>query len=158
MDRVHQFRNLPAASLAKSVSKLRHPTGGVLLYAPCPALCSLWPLALCPGEIFVLTRRLLWSITYLYFHLPIRHYRYEHKLACLLWKVDIREVIITNFPDSINDPPSSALTVSSDIPVTRRSLLGFGGHHGSNNNNSSNGSIGPTPGVKGDPIGDLVSN
>ncbi|XP_046651148.1 guanylate cyclase 32E-like isoform X2 [Daphnia pulicaria] len=84
-----------------------------------------------------------------------RHYRYEHKLACLLWKVDIREVIITNFPDSINDPPSSALTVSSDIPVTRRSLLGFGGHHGSNNNNSSNGSIGPTPGVKGDPIGDL---
>ncbi|EFX89873.1 hypothetical protein DAPPUDRAFT_39825, partial [Daphnia pulex] len=48
-----------------------------------------------------------------------RHYRYEHKLACLLWKVDIREVIITNFPDSINDPPSSALTVSSDIPVTR---------------------------------------
>lgn len=23
-----------------------------------------------------------------------RHYRYEHKLACLLWKVDMKDVII----------------------------------------------------------------
>lgn len=82
-----------------------------------------------------------------------RHYRYEHKLACLLWKVDIREVIITNFPDSINDLPPS---LTSGHSVTRRSLLmTFGGHHGSNNNNSSNGSIGPSPGVKGDLMADL---
>ncbi|KZS07425.1 Guanylate cyclase [Daphnia magna] len=84
-----------------------------------------------------------------------RHYRYEHKLACLLWKVDIREVIITNFADGSSDPAPPTLSVATDHPVTRRSLLAFGGHHGSNNNNSSNGSIGPSSGVKGDPIGDL---
>ena len=33
--------------------------------------------------------------------------------------------------------------------------MSFGGHHGSNNNNSSNGSIGPSPGVKADTTGDL---
>lgn len=69
--------------------------------------------------------------------------------------MDIREVIITNFADGSSDPAPPTLSVATDLPVTRRSLLAFGGHHGSNNNNSSNGSIGPSSGVKGDPIGDL---
>lgn len=57
--------------------------------------------------------------------------------------MDIREVVITNSPDGMNEPPSTGLVASSNI-VTRRSLfMTFGGHHGSDNNNSSNGNIGP---------------
>ncbi|EFX69540.1 hypothetical protein DAPPUDRAFT_62171 [Daphnia pulex] len=45
-----------------------------------------------------------------------RHYCYEYKLACLLWKVDIREFIITNSKDIINDCPQSSSLAAEDSP------------------------------------------
>lgn len=66
----------------------------------------------------------------------LRHYHYEHKLACLLWKVDIREVVFNN-SDSISMDPSS----SKGNVVTRRSLLMTFSHDDSTS--SSNSSLGP---------------
>lgn len=37
----------------------------------------------------------------------LRYYCYEYKLACLLWKVDIREVLITHSKDITNDSAQS---------------------------------------------------
>ncbi|XP_057374739.2 guanylate cyclase 32E-like isoform X2 [Daphnia carinata] len=57
--------------------------------------------------------------------LASRHYCYAHKLACLLWKVDTREIIITASPADITDMPDHYVA---------RSLTGH--HHGRNTNNS----------------------
>ena len=77
-----------------------------------------------------------------------RHYRYEHKLACLLWKVDIREVVINMTSESMNDNGEAVLIAPGSNVVTRRSLLMTFGQHGANNNNCSNGSLGPASSVK----------
>jgi len=65
-----------------------------------------------------------------------RRYRYEHKLACLLWKVDIREVVITC--SDLNELGSPAVPLSH-VVSQRQLLMTFGG----GNNNNSNGSLGP---------------
>ena len=58
-------------------------------------------------------------------------------MACLLWKVDIREVEFI-YLDHNDQSPSPHI---SQV-VKRQSLLMFGGHgHGSSNNNNSNGDI-----------------
>lgn len=65
-----------------------------------------------------------------------RRYRYEHKLACLLWKVDIREVIITC--SDLNEVGSPGVPFSN-VVSQRELLMTFAG---GNNNNSSD-SLGP---------------
>ena len=65
-----------------------------------------------------------------------RHYHYEHKLACLLWKVDIREVVIANSDNLSLDLPASSLTASNSV-VTRQSLLMTFGHDGSTSSSTS---------------------
>ena len=65
-----------------------------------------------------------------------RRYHYEQKLACLQWKVDIRDVIVTcsNMKDSAW--PSVALSqVAADCRSLSKSAMGSG------NNNNSNGSL-----------------
>ncbi|XP_068241887.1 guanylate cyclase 32E isoform X2 [Palaemon carinicauda] len=52
-----------------------------------------------------------------------RHYRYEHRLACLLWKIDMREVKVIN-----TEIPSFGQTKNNTIQVYRQSLFAGGGN------------------------------
>lgn len=65
-----------------------------------------------------------------------RRYRYERKLACQLWKVDIRDVVITC--SDLNEVGSPAVPFSN-VVSQRELLMTFAG---GNNNNSSD-SLGP---------------
>lgn len=52
-----------------------------------------------------------------------RHYRYEHRLACLLWKIDMRDVKVIN-----TEIPSFGHTKNNTIQVYRQSLFAGGGN------------------------------
>ncbi|XP_054710092.1 guanylate cyclase 32E-like [Uloborus diversus] len=67
-----------------------------------------------------------------------RHYRYEHKLACLLWKVDMKDIILLHSDENgdlqklksnLNDIESEKLNLESkteDFLLTRtQSTIGF---------------------------------
>lgn len=65
----------------------------------------------------------------------VRHYRYEQKLACLLWKVDIREVIFAGL--DVYESPTQQSTPNN--VSNKRSFFDIIGHgrHGNNNNSKS---------------------
>ncbi len=81
-----------------------------------------------------------------------RHYCYEYKLACLLWKVDIREFIITNSKDIINDCPqsSSLAAVTSDPHGARGPIIAFCGQSSRRNSSSAGPGSSSSGGVKED--------
>ncbi|XP_074600501.1 guanylate cyclase 32E-like [Brevipalpus obovatus] len=47
-----------------------------------------------PSWGIIISVSVVTSIMLVLFILAFRHYRYEHKLACLLWKVDMKELIL----------------------------------------------------------------
>lgn len=69
----------------------------------------------------------------------LRYYCYEYKLACLLWKVDIREVLITHSKDITNDSAQSSPVASDHQGARRSSVLTFCGQNNNSNAESSSG-------------------